>query len=212
MRIRRNLKEKIIFYSSKQIYNFKQYPDHAEYQVKIDGNYFNVSSNLYGFHNAVNFLGVLLLLKELKYDLNEMIEKFKKFNPVKMRFEIIESEKGYKIINDCYNANFNSFVSAIDTLEEIECNGKKILVAGDMLELGDYSTKLHSELGKILRNSNIDVIICMGDKILDTYKSLTSNGKMVKYFSNKKEAIEFLKKILQKDDLILFKASRKLKF
>lgn len=61
--IPKNLKEKIIFYSSKQIYNFKQYPDHAEYQVKIDGNYFNVSSNLYGFHNAVNFLGVLLLLK-----------------------------------------------------------------------------------------------------------------------------------------------------
>ena len=206
------LKEKIIFYSADQINNFKQYPDHAEYQIELDGVLYNVKSNLFGFHNAVNFLGVLTLLKELKFDLNKAIEKFEKFKPVKMRFEVIDSKNGYKIINDCYNANFNSFLSAIDTLETIECNGKKILVAGDMLELGDYSTKLHTELGNILSKTDFEAIICIGDKIFDAYKSLNKNGKIVKYFSNKDEAVDFIKNILDKGDLILFKASRKLRF
>ena len=204
--------EKLIKFNSSQIINFSQNLEGSRYKILINGKIFIVESKLFGFHNAKNFLISLLLLNELGFNIEEAIEKFKYFTPVEMRFEIKKSDKGYFVINDCYNANFESFKASIETLTKLPKLGRKIVVAGDMLELGKYSEEIHRNLAEILKKSDSDVIIFVGNEIRYTYNSMNNNSKKKFYFNDKSLVIRFLKSFLTKDDIVLFKASRRLNF
>ncbi len=199
---------KVIKFSVSQIENFKNDLKGSEYSLIIDGKNYKVKSKLYGIHNAVNFLGVLHLLNELNFNLNDAIEKFETFDSVEMRFQVLNNGF-FTIINDCYNANFSSFTSALQTFNDFKTKGKKILVAGDMLELGSFSDELHKKLGKIINETDIDKVICIGNEIKSTYSEI--NNKPKKYFSSINDAFNYLKEIIESDDIILFKSSRKLK-
>lgn len=75
--------------------------------------------------------------------------------------EIKQAKCGAMIINDCYNANYDSMKAALDYLGKLP-NLRKIAVLGDMLELGEYSKELHEEVGKIVAENKVDMLICVG--------------------------------------------------
>ena len=120
--------------------------------------------------------------------------------------------RGYTIINDCYNANYDSMKSAIEFLRNIE-GKRKIAVLGDMLELGEFSEKLHADVGKVVAQNNIDILITVGKEATKIAEVARENGvEHVYSFDTNKEAIEQIKKILAVDDVALIKASNSMNF
>ena len=122
------------------------------------------------------------------------------------RLEVIE-KNGYRIINDCYNANFDSMKEGLHNLSKYD--GRKIAVLGDMLELGSYSKELHENVGKEVNNCNIDILVTVGEEA----KYIDKETNIEKYhFNNNDDAIDYLKSIVKENDNILVKASNGMKF
>ena len=129
-----------------------------------------------------------------------------------MRLDVEKTEQGYTIINDCYNANYDSMKSAIEFLKNIE-GKRKIAVLGDMLELGEFSEKLHEDVGKVVAQNNINILITVGKEATKIAETAKENGvEHVYSFDNNKDAIEKVKKILAVDDVALIKASNSMNF
>jgi UDP-N-acetylmuramoyl-tripeptide--D-alanyl-D-alanine ligase len=103
--------------------------------------------------------------------------------------------------------------ASIDVLSYAE--GRKVAILGDMFELGDNESELHSEIGAYLTESNIDIIVLVGDLMNNAFKKLLqtdTNNKKVYYFENLEDALEQLDNIIKQDDTILVKASHGMKF
>ena len=113
-----------------------------------------------------------------------------------------------KIIDDAYNANPASMKFGIMRLSKIESKNRKILVVGDMLELGDSKIDEHVKIGKLINNSNIDIVLTFGDIVEYTFKELNNKFLYKKHFNNMTLLKEKFKKITKKNDLIYIKASR----
>ena len=76
--------------------------------------------------------------------------------------EILKGINNSTIINDCYNASYDSMKAAIEYLGELKGN-KKIAVLGDMLELGEYEKELHEKVGEEIYKNKIDILITIGN-------------------------------------------------
>ncbi|MEG0895821.1 MAG: cyanophycin synthetase, partial [Oscillospiraceae bacterium] len=119
---------------------------------------------------------------------------------------------GVTIIQDCYNASPNSMKSAIDVITSINCEGKRVCVLGDMLELGDYSDDAHIEVGKLVGRSKVDTLICYGQQgKLIKKGAIMVAMKNVYHFEDKTALSNFLKSNLVSGDAVIFKASRGMK-
>ena len=125
------------------------------------------------------------------------------FRPVEKRGQIIKSES-LKIIDDTYNAGFQSVVGAIENLSRVN-NDNKIAVMGKMAEIEGFEEELYAELKKIIEKSQSVKFILCGD----VFKNF-SDLKNVEVADNKSEAYEKIKDF--KKGIILFKASRGEKF
>jgi len=104
--------------------------------------------------------------------------------------------------------------AALDYLGKLP-NKRKIAVLGDMLELGEYSKKLHEQVGEVVANNKIDILICRGEESLKIIKKAEEKElkkENIYHFNTNQEIISVLKKILQKEDAVLIKASNGLKF
>ncbi len=154
--------------------------------------------------NVIASFGVL---KALGYKPENFKESLANFKGVEGRMQV--KRKGRVVfIDDTYNANPLSVKNALKTLSELDTKGKKIAVLGDMLELGDYSRKLHEEVGRFLKSLNLDLTVFYGEEMEYAYKeSLKFNVKSV-FFKNKQDLIKFLLKECRAGNIILFKGSR----
>lgn len=123
------------------------------------------------------------------------------------RLELIKLRSNKILINDTYNSNVSSMISAIKVLEKMP--GYKILVTGDMSELGEKSILYHKMIGNIAYSSNIDKILTIG-RMSKEISKIFSNSI---HFSNKNKLNTCLKKIFfNKDKItILIKGSRNAK-
>ena len=128
--------------------------------------------------------------------------------------DIKELKNGVKIINDAYNASFESIKATLNYLSEFNKN-RKIAVLGDMFELGDFSKELHEKVGNEVVKNNIDILICNGENskyIISKAEEKGMKEENIYYFENREEILELLEKIAKKGDIILFKASNGMKF
>ena len=148
----------------------------------------------------------------LKIGLNaEEIKKgIESFVPTKMRMDIVKTGK-YTIVNDVYNANPNSTKAGIDVVAPVE--GKSCCILGDMLELGDFGPKLHSEVGQYAIEKNIDTLVCIGEISKSMYEgALSLRKENVYYFPTQEEFWKKMDNILEDGMTILIKASSGMHF
>ena len=118
------------------------------------------------------------------------------------------------IINDCYNANYDSMKAALEYLGKLTAN-KRIAVLGDMLELGDFSKELHEKVGEEVYKNNIDILITVGPMSKDIVAKAVEKGmdkENTHLCENNNQAIELVKQLAQKGDAVLLKASNGLDF
>ena len=114
----------------------------------------------------------------------------------------------YTIIDDTYNANYDSVMSALKYLNVL--SGRKIVVLGDMLELGEFSDDLHKQIGNNLNELNIDILITVGNLAKNINEALKEMPNY--HFASNKEAIDFINNIKRPNDKILIKASNGMHF
>ena len=89
---------------------------------------------------------------------SKILEGIGEFELTKNRMEIIEREDNVKIINDSYNANYDSMRAGIEYLGMTK-DTRKIAILGNMGELGDYTKELHEKVGEEIYKNNIDILI-----------------------------------------------------
>lgn len=184
----------------------------VKYKVTIDGYMMDVELNVPGKHNIYNSLAAICI--GIKFDVNkEDIRKaLAQFKPSAMRLNILDAG-GIKIINDVYNANPESMRAALSVLKEYK-DRRKIAVLGNMLELGDHSVLAHEEVGKYVKDGNIDVLITVGEFASKIAEGAIKNGmdaKDVMICKNNVEACEKIKNIKRNNDVFLIKGSRGMK-
>ena len=206
---------------SAQIQTFGRNRDNDLYPIEINadqtGSTFktNASANEYylpvlGTHNILNALGAMLIAHHFHVSFTKMVKGLSSLKLTKMRMEFLEGKSGEKIINDAYNASPTSMKAAIDLVTELPGFERKILVLGDMLELGDQEKEFHFEMGKRIEPQKIHYIFTLGHLGAQIAQGAKTNFPEDRVFSfdEKTHLIEELKKYTNKESIILVKASR----
>src|SRR5947207_4418478 len=116
---------------------------------------------------------------------------------------------GVQFLDDSYNANPDSMKAALRTLVELDADGKRIAVLGEMHELGDQSERGHREVGETAAALNIDQLIAIGDAATAIAEGARHAGlQKTTVVNSTSEAAELLNEIAAPGDLILIKGSR----
>ncbi|MFD2679246.1 UDP-N-acetylmuramoyl-tripeptide--D-alanyl-D-alanine ligase [Bacillus seohaeanensis] len=163
-----------------------------------------------GQHNILNALGAMLIAKEFGISFAEIKESLQSLKLTKMRMELVEGEKGEKIINDAYNASPTSMRAAVELVAELEGYQTKILVLGDMLELGEKEEEFHREIGEQIDPEKIEYVFTygkLGRFIAEGAKSQFAPTNVF-HFEEKSQLVSKLIQLIKGDELILVKASR----
>ena len=125
------------------------------------------------------------------------------------RLEKKVNSMGVTIIDDTYNANYDSMKSSIELIGKVS-DKRKIVILGDMLELGEYSDELHAKLGDVVFSNNIDILITIGEyssKINDRVIELGMDSSKCYHFSREDESYDLIFKMLDSNDIVLLKGS-----
>ncbi len=181
----------------------------SENYSKFTYNHEEFQINSPGAHFVLNALCALAVGHYFKIADNDIKEGISSFTLTKKRLEV-EKYHGITIINDAFNANLDSMTSALNYLGILK-NTRKVAILGDMLELGDYATKLHQEVGKCVYANKIDVLVTIGSNakyIASEALKLGFNKENVFTYNSNEEANNNLKNIVKPQDTILIKASK----
>lgn len=189
----------------KSIYNLKTEKSEIKTQIVVP---------VGGNHFVANSLCAIAVGEIFNIKMADIIKGIESFELTKRRMDISKMTNNITIINDCYNANYDSMKAAIEYLGNIK-DKRKIAVLGDMLELGDFSEDLHKKVGIEVAKNNIDILITVGKEAENIAKKANNNGMKSENIISCKdniEAIKNLKNIMKKEDCILFKASNGMHF
>ena len=171
------------------------------YKVPVGGDHF--------IYNALSAIAVANLFNVSAKEIQDGIINFE-LSSNRMSVSVTE---GITLIDDSYNANFDSMSYAIKYLTSLP--GRRIAVLGSMKELGKFSESLHRKIGALVAKEKIDILITVGDEAKFINEEAINNGynKDKSYhFETNKEAIAFINSIKRSEDNILVKASNSLNF
>jgi UDP-N-acetylmuramoyl-tripeptide--D-alanyl-D-alanine ligase len=185
----------------------------AKVEFKVNSK-FNFELSSLGKYNIYNALGAIAVGRIFGLSYVQMRARLARFKFPKGRLNLIE-RKELRFIDDTYNSNPLSLSSALSALGAMDCKGRKILIMGDMLELGKQKELLHRQIAWSITNT-CDLLITVGSLARITARAARENGLKAKYIFCCANALAardlLLKKIFPKaDDLILIKGSRSMK-
>jgi len=115
-----------------------------------------------GRHHLANAVAAAAVAWALKIAPVAITEGLAAFRPFDKRMEIVALAGRVHLINDTYNANPGSMTAALQTLRALKGGGVALAVLGDMLELGERSSELHREVGRIAAREGVDYLLAMG--------------------------------------------------
>lgn len=168
-----------------------------------------IKTRLYGEQMLYPVLSSIAVARSEHISYKRIKMALREVKPYKGRMNIIEGIKESIIIDDSYNANPESVVSALNFLDNQK--GRKIALLGNMNELGDFSKAGHELIGKKAAKI-VDTLITVGDFTKKyTVPAAIEEGlsvKKIKSFASSTDAGEYLKKIIKKGDIVLAKGSQ----
>ena len=183
----------------------------SNFETLINGVKENIEVPVGGLHFVYNALCAITVGNLVNVSIKDIFKGIKNFELSKSRMELINLPNDVVLINDCYNANYDSMKAGLEYLAKT-AKGRKIAVLGDMLELGEYSDDLHKKVGEEVINNNIDILVTVGGQGKLIANEASKKCENVKSFKTNAEAIEFLDKIIHPQDTVLVKASNGMKF
>ena len=159
-----------------------------------------------GRHNAVNALSALAVARELGMDEAEAADALAAMGAVAMRTEWIDAGT-VTIINDAYNANPASMAAAGRVLGDAEAS-RRVMIVGDMRELGPRAERMHEQVGAELARCGIDLLIGVGSLGRYIAKGAAAAGLAAEALDAVDQAAEAVSALLRDGDVVLIKGSR----
>jgi UDP-N-acetylmuramoyl-tripeptide--D-alanyl-D-alanine ligase len=185
-----------------------------------NGNRFKINASkttfelpVLGTHNILNALASMLIANYFSIPFEKMNEGLAGIKLTNMRMELVEGDQGEKIINDAYNASPTSMMAAIELVSNLKGYDRKILILGDMLELGPQQEQYHQQIGTALNRDKVDLLFTygnLGGHIANSARTVLGEERVFA-FTEKAPLIQELKRHVNKNTLILVKASRGMK-
>ncbi len=172
-----------------------------------------VRLHIAGRHNVYNALAAAGVAYALGVDSDLVVQGLKAFRPTQGRMEVIPLLNGSMILNDSYNANPLSVKAALETLDEMGGEGRRIAVLGDMLELGETAAELHREVGEEAAR-RVDLLLVMGEMAASLAAGARDAGmpdEAIRVVDSHQAAADLLRQGMQAEDRILIKGSRGMK-
>jgi len=183
--------------------------NYIEIKADLMGKIINIRISGHLPHNSQNALAAILAAKSLG------IENVKFFNNIfkvpmlegrgKLKKINLNNNESFSIIDDCYNASSESMISSIQSLKFFK-NHNHVLILGDMLELGNFSSSEHNKLIPVIENSKPRLFISIGKEILNISKKLNLNCHKI-HFPNSTSALKRIPSLVEHKDVILIKGS-----
>ncbi len=181
------------------------------YLVITDGEQAELKLEVPGKHNVMNALAAITATSAATRDeglpLTAIVDSLSQFQNINGRLTALESDRGFKVYDDSYNANPLSVSAAIEVLGGMKPSeaGHTVLVLGDMAELGDEAGAMHHEIGVKARQAGIDRLYTTGVLSANAVEAFGDNGF---HFEDKDELIAALDESLADGDVVLVKGSR----
>ncbi|MGB9697039.1 MAG: UDP-N-acetylmuramoyl-tripeptide--D-alanyl-D-alanine ligase [Ignavibacteria bacterium] len=185
-----------------------------DFQPIIKVNYGDKNSKvkINGFGKTALSNGLAAIATGLTFEISmrDIKDALAKYKPdADKRMEVIK-KNGVIIINDTYNSNPDSVRIGLETLKEYHTKGNKFVVLGDMLEMGKVSTKVHYEVGKLVKEMKFKNFFSYGEAMYEAFRGARGVENNF-YFTDKEELAEILKIFLRKGDVVYIKGSRGMK-
>jgi UDP-N-acetylmuramoyl-tripeptide--D-alanyl-D-alanine ligase len=162
--------------------------------------------HMLGTHNALNALAGLAVALEAGVDLDAAVVALSSLTAGDQRGELIQID-GATLLNDCYNSNPEALRSMIRTLATRPAH-RHILVAGEMLELGEQGPALHAACGHAAAEAGLDLVVGVQGNAEHLAAAACTGGVASLFLPDAESAGRWLKQNLQAGDLVLVKGSR----
>ncbi|MGD1064274.1 MAG: UDP-N-acetylmuramoyl-tripeptide--D-alanyl-D-alanine ligase [Terracidiphilus sp.] len=163
--------------------------------------------HMLGAHNASNALAGLAVALEAGVDLDAAVKAIASLTAGDKRGQVIEIG-GATILNDSYNSNPEALRSMIHTLAARPAAGRRILVAGEMLEMGEHSPALHIAAGRAAAEAGLDLVVAVQGNAEHLATAACAGGVPAVFLRDAETAGQWLAQNLRKGDVVLVKGSR----
>jgi UDP-N-acetylmuramoyl-tripeptide--D-alanyl-D-alanine ligase len=170
----------------------------------------NAELPIYGSVSAKNFLASAAVALELGLSKKQILKGVKNLKLVNGRLEVKKHDNLF-LIDDTYNANPSSMIDAFDLLKNINVFRRKVLILGDMFELGDKSINLHKELAKYIIRYKMPEIYSVGKFMKYMSLNLNNSIPVKKHFARRDNLKKFLRAQDFNNCVVLIKGSRGMK-
>ena len=174
-----------------------------------DGNSI-VEFPLNGRHNIMNALAAAAVGHRFGMSADEIAKALRSVEPPPQRGEVLRFAKGFTVINDSYNSNPAALISMVQTLVDGAVSAKrKIVVAGEMLELGDNAHSIHRQTGETIARMGIDKLIGVRGLGEELVRGAETQGLSdIEFAKDSDAAAEVLATEIREGDVVLVKGSR----
>jgi UDP-N-acetylmuramoyl-tripeptide--D-alanyl-D-alanine ligase len=216
----RKFSGKIITYGIKSVASFKvqQVQD-----LGLDGTAFTVHHGrrdiqfvlpLLGQHNVANAIAAVAVGVTHEVSWDQIREALAEMKPEKMRGQVVKFREGFAVIDDSYNSNPRALSEMIRFMGKLQGYERKILVAGEMLELGPEGSEMHRNCGREAAKAGIETIIAVQGQAAEILEGAAETGMdraRLKFARDAVEAGDLLAGMVKKGDAVLIKGSRGVK-
>lgn len=183
----------------------------SAFEIELNKKKYKVEVPVGGKHFVYNSLAAIAVGLEYNIDIENIIKGIKTFSLTKRRMEILQTKDNATIINDSYNASYESTKAALEYLNSVKAD-RKIAVLGDVLELGKFSKQMHELIGEEVVNNNVNILITVGTEA-QNINNIVKDKNIEEYsFKTNEEAIKKLQGIIKPKDIVLVKASNGMHF
>jgi len=178
----------------------------SEFEIVTNGEQANATTPLLGEHSIYNALAAVAVGLQYGISLQRAAESLKTLSASDKRGEILNLA-GTTIINDCYNSNPKALESMIRSLTRLPAQ-RRVVVAGEMLELGPAAEELHRESGRYIAKCGIDALLGVRGLAKAMVEAASAAGMHAEFVDTPEEAGEWLRRETKPGDAVLLKASR----
>jgi UDP-N-acetylmuramoyl-tripeptide--D-alanyl-D-alanine ligase len=186
-------------------------PDETRFRLSCGGESQEAVIPLPGDHYVANVLPAIALGSHLGIPLSQMIGTFSTLPQTSMRGQVLRFREGFTVIDDSYNSNPQALMKMIELLGKMPLVKRRILIAGEMLELGNSTDALHHQCGAFAAAHRVDMVIGVQGTAREIVRAAIESGipaTRAHFYPDVETAADSIEKKLQNGDLVLIKGSR----
>ncbi len=184
-------------------------PEGTRFDLICQGLRQTVRSPLLGTHNVYNVLAAAAVTIEHGITPSEIAAILPSLEPGDKRGQVVQVGN-ITILNDCYNSSPKALMAAVDTLAAMPAR-RRIVVAGEMLELGATGEQLHRECGRYIASKHVDYLLGVRGLAMPMVEAAVAAGMKAEFLATPEEAGDWLAREARKGDVVLLKGSRGVK-